>query len=221
MSRITKPPPKVPPAQSPRAAYGQRPGAPGGQQRGGPGAAWHLRSCREVSCEWCPKSPHLWALPREVVWHLRWNLSRQARPRGLYLRWHRGEGPSDRGSGGPSKSERGGMTEKKIHQTRDQDTWVLVWFLPLTCCMTLGKFLPLSRPIFWVVFFFLVWDRIGVSKVSSSPKHAELGENEHIWSGFQSQVCHHTPCSFGWLTSSPWASVSPVCNRGSESLIKP
>lgn len=51
--------------------------------------------------------------------------------------------------------------EKKTHQTRNQDTWVLVWFLPLTCCMTLGEFLPLSRHFF---FFFLVWDRIGVSK---------------------------------------------------------
>lgn len=44
--------------------------------------------------------------------------------------------------------------EQKTHQTRNQDTWVLAWSLPLTCCVTLVNFCPspgLSS----------VWDRTG------------------------------------------------------------
>lgn len=58
--------------------------------------------------------------------------------------------------------------EQKVHQPRDPDPWGLAWFLPLTCCGAVGSPSPgLS---------FSVWRRIGVSKISSSPKHAESGK---------------------------------------------
>lgn len=50
-----------------------------------------------------------------------------------------------------SRSPEGGRCrlQQKTHQARNQDICVLAWFLPLTCCVTLGGLLPLSRPQFF------------------------------------------------------------------------
>lgn len=166
--------PSPPPALTPPAAYGHRPGAPGDQRQEGPGAAWRLCSCGEGSCEGCPKSPHhRWALPGEAQWPLRWDLSwiRPGRERAC-SRTNVGEAKGFQIGDlqGPRPETKGGM-EQKTHQTRNQDGWFQAGFLPLTCHVTLGGFLP---PL---GLSFSAWGGTGVSTASFSPKQAECTGN--------------------------------------------
>lgn len=123
------------PAQFPLAAYQARPGAPGRQQEGAAGAAWRLGSCREGSCEPFLKSHplhhHQATLPGEMRWPLKQGLSRlksgeERANMGEAMGFQTGDWGTQ---GRESEAGHGAGTP----QTRNQDTWILARFLPLTC----------------------------------------------------------------------------------------